>query len=136
MKSSKYSTSENMYSSQILQTGEILNGYLHNSLLQIQLNRISELPKVQSDQLGEPGAAAAHVELGPGGADEMLHRVILRSVTYTLRVPSGNVSADAAVSGGTGDNQLRPTLTYDVSQMLDDIVDNYLKNKARIAFIV
>ena len=91
---------------------------------------------MQSDQLGEPGAAGAHVELGVGGADELLHRVVLRSVTYTLRIPAKG--AAAAVSGAISDlsTQMRPTLTYDVPQILADIEDNYLKNKARISFIV
>lgn len=102
------------------------------------LCRLNELPKLQSDQLGEPGAAAAHVELGPRGADELLHRVVLRSVTYTLRVPTEATSGDAAASGSSGDSSalLRPTLTHDVQQILADIEDNYLKNKARISFIV
>ena len=96
---------------------------------------MNELPKLQSDQLGEPGAAAAYVELGARGADELLHRVVLRSVTYTLRVPTEGASA---ASGAANDSptQLRPALTYDVQQILADIEDNYLKNKARIIFIV
>ena len=85
--------------------------------------------------MGEPGAAAAHVELGARGADELLHRVVLRSVTYTLCVPTEGASV---ASGAANDSptQLRPTLTYDVQQILADIEDNYLKNKARIIFIV
>ena len=92
---------------------------------------MKELPKLQSDQLGEPGAAAAHVELGSRGADELLHRVVLRSVTYTLCIPT-----DGASAANDSPTQLRPTLTYDVQQILADIEDNYLKNKARIIFIV
>ena len=98
-------------------------------------NRLNELPNLLSDQLCEPGAAAAHVDLGTRGADELLHRVLLRSVTYALRIPT---EGSSAASGAASDSptQLRPTLTYDVRQILTDIEDNYLKNKARISFIV
>ena len=85
--------------------------------------------------MGEPRAVAAHVELGARGADELLHRVILRSVTYTLRVPTEGASA-ASGAGNDSSSQLRPALTYDVQQILADIEDNYLKNKARIVFVV
>ena len=89
---------------------------------------------MQSDQLGEHGAAAAHVELGARGADELLHRVVLRNLTYTLRVPT----KASAASGDASDplTLLRPTPMYDMQQILADIEDNYLKNKARISFIV
>ena len=85
--------------------------------------------------MGEPGAAATHVEFGARGADELLHRVVLRSVTYTLRVPTEGASADSGAANDSS-SQLRPTLTYDMQQILADIEDNYLKNKARILFIV
>lgn len=99
---------------------------------------MSDLPKLQSDQLGDPGAATGHVDLGPRGADELLHRVVLRSVTYSIRVPTEAAAGDAVASGGAGDISalLRPTITYDVQQILDDIEDNYLKNKALIIFTV
>ena len=75
------------------------------------------------------------MELSAGGADELLYRVVLRGVTYTLRIPTKSASAASGAAMDSA-NQLRPTLTYDVQEILADIEDKYLKNKARIIFIV
>ena len=105
--------------------------------------RANQLPVIQSDQLATPGAPSAYVELGVDGADAVLHRCVLRNCTYSLRIPSDRAPATAAGPESDregraidGHSSTKPTLAYDAVQILADVEDEFLKNRARIDFRV
>lgn len=118
---------------------ETNNKILENYAGALEISQ-SALPQLQAEQLAAPGSPNAHVEFGPNGMDALLKRCILRNCTYSLRVPAsaiedGNGATGMVQSGEktAKDSLSKPKLIYDISQILADIDDEFLKNRALIS---
>ncbi len=93
-------------------------------------NRLKQVPTVKSSQLSLGQQSVQHVTFS---SDELLQRCVLpnRHVALRVREPATRTSHASASS-----QQSKPTVTFDLGQILLDIEDAYLKNKARISYMV
>ena len=90
---------------------------------------------VSSDQLTLQSEQVLHVDLGEN-TDELLQRCILSNCRFSIRVP---IEASQAIKGAEERPvhvRIKPTTSYDLAQILSDIYELYLENRARISFRV
>ena len=105
------------------------------TVLLFQPDRLDLLPKMKSDQLALQQVSSQHIVVR---TEELLQRCILGNRQLELRVNERNATRGVASTrnAASSNRQAKPSISYDFAQIFLDIEDAYLKNRARISYMV
>ena len=100
-----------------------------------QLISVSEIPIQPSDQLNLQSEKVLHVDLGEN-SDELLQRCILANCRFSIRIPETTIATQVTDSAERSGSRIEATTSFDLRQILEDISELFLENRARISYRV